>query len=114
MKSVFLTVNDFVKGLIQSKGEEWDIKIMPQMWGECPWGFLSQDDPLRQRFIPGLMHAFVFWGFIAFSLITIDHFLRGFNTNLFSEKARLYYSYLFGIPWSLLVLIGILLIVDFF
>jgi len=45
---------DFVKGLIQSKGEEWDIKIMPQMWGECPWGFLSQDDPLRQRFIPGL------------------------------------------------------------
>ena len=42
---------DFVKALIQSKGEEWDIKIMPQRWGECPWNFLSQDDPLRQRFI---------------------------------------------------------------
>ena len=42
---------DFVKGLIQSKGEEWDIKIMPQRWGECPWNFLSEEDPLRQRFL---------------------------------------------------------------
>jgi glycosyltransferase involved in cell wall biosynthesis len=45
---------DFVKALIQSKDSEWDIKIMPQKWGECPWNFLSQDDPLRQRFIGGL------------------------------------------------------------
>jgi len=42
---------DFVKGLIQSKGEEWDIKILPQRWGSCPWNFLSQDNSLRQRFI---------------------------------------------------------------
>tara|TARA_B100001778_G_scaffold269547_1_gene231171 strand:+ start:211 stop:1500 length:1290 start_codon:yes stop_codon:yes gene_type:complete len=45
---------DFVKGLIQSKGEEWDIKIMPQRWGDTPWNFLPQDDPLRQRFMGGL------------------------------------------------------------
>ena len=42
---------DFVKGLIKSKGEEWDIQIMPQRWGDCPWNFLSKDDPIRQRFI---------------------------------------------------------------
>jgi len=52
---------DFVKGLIQSKGEEWDIKIMPQMWGECPWNFLSQDDPLRQRFIGQLQSKPDIW-----------------------------------------------------
>ena len=45
---------DFVKGLIQSKGEEWDIKILPQRWGDTPWNFLSQDNPLKQRFIGGL------------------------------------------------------------
>jgi glycosyltransferase involved in cell wall biosynthesis len=45
---------DFVKSLIQLKDKEWDIKIMPQRWGDCPWNFLSQDDPLRQRFIGGL------------------------------------------------------------
>ena len=42
---------DFVKSLIKSKGEEWDILIVPQRWGDCPWKFLSIDDPLRQRFV---------------------------------------------------------------
>ena len=42
---------DFVKSLIELKGEEWDIQIMPQRWGDCPWNFLSKDDPIRQRFI---------------------------------------------------------------
>ena len=45
---------DFVKGLIKAKGEEWDIKIMPQRWGVTPWNFLSKDDPLRQRFVSEL------------------------------------------------------------
>ena len=45
---------DFVKALIQLKDKEWDIKIMPQRWGDCPWNYLSQDDPLRQRFILNL------------------------------------------------------------
>ena len=42
---------DFVKSLIELKGEECDIQIMPQRWGDCPWNFLSKDDPIRQRFI---------------------------------------------------------------
>ena len=42
---------DFVKGLIQLKGEEWNIKIMPQRWGETPQNFIPLNDPLRQRFI---------------------------------------------------------------
>ena len=45
---------DFIKALIQSKDKEWDIKIMPQRWGDCPWNFLPQDDPLKQRYIPGI------------------------------------------------------------
>jgi len=52
---------DFVKALIQSKGEEWDIKIMPQRWGDTPWNFLPQDDPLRQRFIPQLQQQPDIW-----------------------------------------------------
>tara|TARA_B100000029_G_scaffold363810_1_gene356950 strand:- start:769 stop:2625 length:1857 start_codon:yes stop_codon:yes gene_type:complete len=70
--------------------------------------FFLQKKVLQQRFIPGLMHAFVFWGFMAFSLITIDHFFRGYNLALFSDSIRFYYSILLGIPWSLLVLVGIL------
>jgi glycosyltransferase involved in cell wall biosynthesis len=52
---------DFVKGLIQSKDKEWDIKIMPQKWGDCPWNALSQDDPLRERFIGQLTQQPDIW-----------------------------------------------------
>jgi glycosyltransferase involved in cell wall biosynthesis len=45
---------DFVKALIQEKDQEWDIKILPQRWGDCPWNFLDKDDPIKSRFIPGL------------------------------------------------------------
>ena len=52
---------DFVRGLIESKGEEWDIKILPQRWGDCPWNFLPQDDPLRQRFVGGVEQKPAVW-----------------------------------------------------
>ena len=52
---------DFVKALIKVKGEEWDIKIMPQQWGSTPWNFLSQDDPLRQRFVNELKQQPDIW-----------------------------------------------------
>ena len=42
---------DFVNALIQLKDKEWDIKIMPQRWGETPWNFLDKDDPIKSRFI---------------------------------------------------------------
>jgi len=46
---------DFVRSLIKEKDSEWDIKIIPQRWGDTPWNFLSQSDSLRQRFISGQM-----------------------------------------------------------
>jgi glycosyltransferase involved in cell wall biosynthesis len=52
---------DFVRSLIQLKDKEWDIKIMPQRWGETPWNFLSKDDPLKKRFIPGLQQKPDIW-----------------------------------------------------
>ena len=52
---------DFVKSLIKEKDSEWDIKILPQRWGECPWNFLSQDNSLRQRFIGGLQRKPDVW-----------------------------------------------------
>lgn len=70
--------------------------------------FILQKKVLSQRFLPGLMHALVFWGFMAFGAITIDHFLRGFNLFLFNDRIKYFYGLFLGIPWSLLVLIGIL------
>ena len=52
---------DFVRSLIKEKDSEWDIKILPQRWGDCPWNFLSQDDPLRQRFLNGMQQQPDIW-----------------------------------------------------
>ena len=52
---------DFVRSLIKEKDSEWDIKILPQRWGDCPWNFLSQDDPLRQRFLNGIQQQPDIW-----------------------------------------------------
>ncbi|MDP7095075.1 MAG: heterodisulfide reductase-related iron-sulfur binding cluster [Candidatus Marinimicrobia bacterium] len=65
---------------------------------------------MGQRFWPGLMHGLVFWGFLVFGLITIDHFAIGFGAPLFSKSFHHFYSY-FGIPFAILALIGIVSLV---
>jgi Fe-S oxidoreductase len=41
------------------------------------WEVLCQAKVIRQRPLPGLAHAFVFWGFCAFALVTLNHFAVG-------------------------------------
>ena len=49
---------DFVKSLIKNKGEEWDIKIISQRWGQTPFGALNtgieEDTDLKNRIIGAL------------------------------------------------------------
>jgi glycosyltransferase involved in cell wall biosynthesis len=52
---------DFVRSLIEAKNNDWDIKILPQMWGNTPWGFLDQNDPLRSHFINQLTQQPDIW-----------------------------------------------------
>ena len=52
---------DFVKSLIELKDKEWDIKILPQRWGETPQNYYPQNDPIRQRFIPNLQQQPDVW-----------------------------------------------------
>jgi len=41
---------DLVKALIELKKDEYDIKILPQRWGNCPWGFIK-DHPEEWGFL---------------------------------------------------------------
>ena len=62
---------------------------------------------IRERPWPGIMHALVFWGFLVFGIITLDHFSIGFYKSILSESAHKKYAYIV-IPFSILVIIGIL------
>jgi len=45
---------DFVRSLIKVKGDEWDVKILPQRWGNTPQNALtSEDSDLTSRLISG-------------------------------------------------------------
>src|ERR1043166_4831930 len=43
------------------------------------WEVAAQGKVIQQRPLPGLAHAFVFWGFCAFALITLNHIAVGFG-----------------------------------
>lgn len=58
-----------------------DFKLAPI--GKRIWDFLSevmfQSKVIQQRPLPGLAHAFVFWGFCAFALVTLNHFAAAYG-----------------------------------
>ncbi len=43
------------------------------------WEVMCQAKVIRERPLPGLAHAFVFWGFCAFALVTLNHIAGGFG-----------------------------------
>jgi Fe-S oxidoreductase len=46
---------------------------------ELVWEVMLQAKVIRERPLPGLAHAFVFWGFCAFGLVTLNHLATGFG-----------------------------------
>jgi len=60
------------------------------------WEVLLQGKVIRQRPLPGMAHALVFWGFCAFGLITINHLATGFGFPLLSRESvfgRFYFAF---------------------
>jgi Fe-S oxidoreductase len=81
--------------------------------GKRVWDFLwevaLQAKVIRQRPLPGLAHAFVFWGFCAFVLVTLNHFASGFGAGFLDPAGsfgRFYYG--FAAVFALACAVGIL------
>jgi hypothetical protein len=63
-----------LKKLLHSKKDS-DFHLFPIGWRvwDFFWEVLCQAKVIRQRPLPGIAHAFVFWGFCAFALVTLNH-----------------------------------------
>src|SRR5882757_10214578 len=65
---------------------EPDFRLGPL--GRRLWTFFSevlcQSKVIRERPLPGFAHAFVFWGFCAFALVTMNHIASGFGLGFLS------------------------------
>jgi Fe-S oxidoreductase len=76
--------------------------------GNFFWEVLCQAKVIRQRPLPGLLHAFVFWGFLAFALVSLNHFAVGLGIGFLSPASYLGgFYFLFAALWALLVAISI-------
>ncbi|MBM3775065.1 MAG: 4Fe-4S dicluster domain-containing protein [Acidobacteria bacterium] len=50
------------------------------------WEVALQGLVIRQRPLPGIAHAFVFWGFCAFALVTVNHLAQGVGLGFLSME----------------------------
>ncbi|HTF70782.1 MAG TPA: hypothetical protein VK638_49735, partial [Edaphobacter sp.] len=72
------------------------------------WEVLCQGKVIQQRPLPGLAHAFVFWGFLAFALVSLNHLALGFGIGFLPPASLIgSFYFLFAAAWALLVAISI-------
>src|ERR1039457_4741924 len=73
-----------------------------------PYTTLFQSKVIRERPLPGIAHAFVFWGFLAFALVSLNHFASGLRLGFLPPDSligRFYFT--FAAIWASLVAVSI-------
>jgi Fe-S oxidoreductase len=73
------------------------------------WEVLCQAKVIRERPLPGIAHALVFWAFLAFALVTLNHCATGFGIGFLSPDGPIgrWYFY-FAAAFALACAVGIL------
>jgi Fe-S oxidoreductase len=72
------------------------------------WEVLCQGKVIRERPLPGIAHAFVFWGFLAFALVSLNHLAAGLRLAFLPPESLIgRFYFLFAAAWALLVAISI-------
>lgn len=72
------------------------------------WEVLCQAKVIKERPLPGLAHAFVFWGFLAFALVSLNHFAAGFGLSFLPAESWIGGFYFwFAAVFALLVAVSI-------
>ena len=51
------------------------------------WEVMLQAKVIRERPLPGIAHALVFWGFCAFAIITLNHIAIGFGAGFLQPRS---------------------------
>ena len=69
-----------------------------------------QRQTIRERPLPGLAHAFVFWGFVAFGGYTVTEFLHGLGIVDLTDTPWFYAYRIVLTPFAIAVLAGIVLL----
>src|SRR5215471_10380315 len=72
------------------------------------WEVMLQGKVIEQRPLPGLAHAFVYWGFLAFALITLNHLATPFGLRFLDPDSGFGAFYVWFVAvWAVAVAISI-------
>jgi Fe-S oxidoreductase len=99
----FARFSRVLKNVSKAKAEPgYSIQPIGRRVWDFVWEVMLQGKVIRQRPLPGIAHAFVFWGFCAFVLITLNHFASAFGFPFLSREGAFgrfyfYLAALFGV-----------------
>jgi Fe-S oxidoreductase len=98
-----------LKNIFGSK-KDADFTLNPLGWRI--WTFTSevlfQSKVIKERPLPGVLHAFVFWGFLAFALVSMNHFFVGLRLGFLPPESFIgRFYFLFAAVWAALVAVSI-------
>jgi hypothetical protein len=94
--------------LASKKDPDFTIQPIGRRTRDFVWEVLLQGKVIWQRPLPGLAHAFVFWGFCAFALVTINHFAEGVGVPLLTRDGFFGWFYFrLAAVFGVLVAVGI-------
>src|SRR5215204_3772506 len=89
--SAFFFLRRFAPVVAIIRASKPDPGILPDAHGKrflrFVWEVLLQAKVIKERPLPGIAHAFVFWGFLAFALITINHFAAGLGLQVIARNS---------------------------
>jgi Fe-S oxidoreductase len=105
----FWRLGPILRNIFRSKKDN-DFSLHPlgrRVW-DFFWEVLCQAKVIQQRPLPGVAHAFVFWGFLAFALVSLNHFMTGVRLGFLSPEGYVgRFYFVFAAVWALLVAVSI-------
>lgn len=83
----WMRLRPIARNILRSKRDP-DLRLFP-LGGRIAnfvWEVLLQAKVIQQRPLPGIAHAFVFWAFLAFALVTLNHCAVGLGVGFLDPR----------------------------
>ena len=105
----FLRFSPILRTILSARKDAgWSLRPVARRVRDFIWEVLCQAKVIRERPLPGIAHAFVFWGFLAFALVSLNHLAVGLRLGFLSPTGLIGgFYFTFAAAWALLVAVSI-------
>ncbi len=107
--SFWIRFGPVLNNILRSKKDaDFQLKPIGRRILNWIWEVPLQGKVIRERPVAGLAHAFVFWGFCSFALVSVDHLAAGFGIDVLPDHSLLgTFYYTMAAMFAVLVFVSI-------